>query len=76
MTRDILIRPAMAADVPVIVHHRRAMLTDMGIGEPAGLDAIQATFTPSVARALDDGSFRGWLAQAENGRIVSGDGWF
>ena len=74
MTEDITIRMATADDVPVIVHHRRAMFTDMGVGDPAGLDAVEITFTPYVTRALGDGSYRGWLAQTSDGRVVAGGG--
>jgi GNAT superfamily N-acetyltransferase len=73
VTEDIALRRATVDDVPVIAHHRRAMFTDMGAGDPAGLDAVDATFTPYVTRGLGDGSYRGWLAQ-KDGRVVAGGG--
>jgi GNAT superfamily N-acetyltransferase len=74
MPEDITIRPATVADAPIALHHRRAMFTDMGMGDPAGLDAMEATFVPYVTRGLGDGSYRGWLAQTGDGRVVAGGG--
>jgi GNAT superfamily N-acetyltransferase len=74
MTDEIVIRPATVADAPFVVHQRRAMFADMGVGDPAGLDAMDATFAPYVTRALDDGTYRAWLAQTSDGRVVAGGG--
>jgi hypothetical protein len=74
MADDILIRRATLDDAPVIVHHRRAMFTDMGHTDPAALAAMEASFAPYVARALDDGSYRGWLALTQDGRVIVGGG--
>ena len=77
MFDDYTIRQATVDDAPIIVHHRRAMFTDMGLADPndpAGLDAMEATFAPYVTRALGDGSYRGWLAETDGGRVVAGGG--
>jgi hypothetical protein len=52
MSENITIRLAAVDDAPVIVHHRHAMFADMGLGNPASLDAVDAMFAPYVARAL------------------------
>jgi GNAT superfamily N-acetyltransferase len=49
------------------------MFADMGDRTPAALDAMDASSRPLFARALADGSYRGWLAQ-EDGRVVAGGG--
>jgi len=77
MFDNYTIRQATVTDAPIIVHHRRAMFTDMGLADPndpAGLDAMEATFAPYVTRALGDGSYRGWLAETDGGCVVAGGG--
>ena len=74
MTKDITLCRATVDDAPVIVHHRRAMFTDMGHTDTSGLDAMDAAFAPYVQRALADGSYRGWLAVTSEGRVVAGGG--
>jgi GNAT superfamily N-acetyltransferase len=74
MSDDYAIRLATVMDAPIIVHHRRAMFTDIGLGDSKDLDAMEATFAPYVTRALGDGSYRGWLAETEDRRVVAGGG--
>jgi GNAT superfamily N-acetyltransferase len=74
MAADLVIRAATVDDAAVIVHHRHAMFFDMGHTDPAALAAMDASFAPYVARGLRDGSYRGWLAQTDDGRVVAGGG--
>ncbi len=74
MPDDFTIRTATVADVAIIVHHRRAMFTDMGLDDCAALDAMDATFEPYLRCALDDGTYRGWLVQTAGGAVVAGGG--
>jgi len=77
MFDNYTIRQATVTDAPIIVHHRRAMFTDMGLADPndpAGLDAMEATFAPYVTRALGVGLYRGWLAETDGGCVVAGGG--
>ena len=74
MTQDITLCRATVDDTPVIVHHRRAMFTDMGHADTSSLDAMDAAFTLYVRRALADGSYRGWLAMTSERRVVAGGG--
>lgn len=67
------IRQATAADVEVIVHHRRRMFADMGYGDDAARDAMARAAQPLVEAALKDGSYRGWLVE-DGGRVVAGGG--
>ena len=70
----LAIREATPADLGVVMHHRRSMFADMGTGEREALDAMEASLRPLFARAMADGSYRGWLVQADDGRVVAGGG--
>ena len=50
------------------------MFVDMGNREPAALDAMEQSARPLFARGLADGSYRGWLAEEKDGRVVAGGG--
>ena len=68
------IRAATPADLDVVMRHRRSMFADMGNRERVDLDAMDASSRPLFARALGEGSYRGWLAQEHDGRVVAGGG--
>ena len=71
------IRPASAADVEHLLHHRRAMFCEMGHTEAAALDAMEACCRPVLAKALRDGSYRSWVAETGEGgdaMVVAGSG--
>lgn len=74
MDATITIRAGTPADIPTILHHRRAMFEDMHVGTPASLDAAIALFSPYLERCLQDGSYRAWLAEATDGQVVGGGG--
>ena len=67
------IRAASVEDVGEIMRHRRCMFHDMGYGDPAALDAMEATSAPFIRAGLKDGSYRGWLVEIA-GRAVAGGG--
>jgi GNAT superfamily N-acetyltransferase len=74
MSDEIKIREAGPDDLPVVLHHRRAMFKDMGLGNEAGLAAMSASSESLLAGALADGRYRGWLAELPGGEIVAGGG--
>jgi len=74
MPDAIRIRAATLADVPVILHHRRSMYEDMGKRDAPALDMMEATSETYFRTALADGSYRGFLAETEDGRVVAGGG--
>lgn len=74
MNTSLTLREATLADLDVVMHHRRSMFADMGHRAPAALDAMEATSRPLFARGLADGSYRGWLAEEKDGRVVAGGG--
>lgn len=67
------IRPATPADAEVIVHHRRRMFEDMGYRDEAAEDAMVAAARPVIEAGLHDGSYQGWLVEAD-GQVVAGGG--
>jgi len=67
------IRPAGPDDLPIVLDHRRRMFEGMGYTNPATLDAVNESSAPLLARGLANGSYRGWLAEAES-TIVAGGG--
>jgi len=67
------IRPAGPDDLPIVLDHRRRMFEAMGYTDPATLDAVNESSAPLLARGLANGSYRGWLAEAES-TIVAGGG--
>jgi GNAT superfamily N-acetyltransferase len=67
------VREAAGADLDVILHHKRSMFRDMGVGTEAELDAMVATARPFIGAALEDGSYRAWLVDLD-GHVVAGGG--
>jgi GNAT superfamily N-acetyltransferase len=71
----ITIREATPDEAEIIFQQRLAMFEDVwGALDPDGVTAMEAAFVPWVRRGLTDGSYRGWLACAEDGRAVAGGG--
>ena len=67
------IRVATSADLEVVLRHRRRMFEDMGFTHPPALDTMIASSTEMLRRGLEDGSYRGWLVEAD-GQVVAGGG--
>jgi GNAT superfamily N-acetyltransferase len=74
MPDEIRIRQATLSDVPVILHHRRSMYEDMGKRDAPALDMMEATSETYFQTALEDRSYRGFLAETGDGRVVAGGG--
>jgi GNAT superfamily N-acetyltransferase len=73
-TTNFVIREATTDEVDVILHHRRSMFRDMGEGTVEQLDRMVEAARPMFARAVEDGSYRHWLAIDERGRVAGGGG--
>ena len=71
MNMDIAIRQATLNDLPELLRHRRGMYEDMGHKDGSALAGMVSTSENYLQQALADGSFRGWVAEA-NGRVVAG----
>jgi GNAT superfamily N-acetyltransferase len=72
--QEMSIRPATLEDADLILHHRTAMFSDMGCGDAARLALMRVSSEAFLRRALVDGTYRGWLAAAADGRVVAGGG--
>lgn len=69
---DYRIRPGTLADADVLVHHRIAMFTDMGV--PLEADALGGAFRAWLGRAMADGIYYAWLVEHPTDGIVAGGG--
>jgi GNAT superfamily N-acetyltransferase len=70
MTR---IRESTLDDLALVLRHRRGMFRDMGHGESV-LDAMEAASASFFSAALRDGTYRGFFAVDEEGRVLAGGG--
>lgn len=68
------IREADLNDVNHLVHHRRAMFEDMGHRDPAVLHQIDQSSRKYFTEALRLGTYKAWLAETPEPRIVAGGG--
>lgn len=48
------------------------MFCDMGFRDEAALDAMEATSASFIKTGLEDGSYRGWLAETTAGVVAGG----
>jgi len=48
------------------------MFYDMGFRDEAALDAMEATSASFIKAGLDNGSYRGWLAETRAGVVAGG----
>lgn len=74
MASNFTIREATRSEVAIVLHHRWAMFRDMGQGTADELARMVTAAEPMLARALDNGSYRHWLATDASGRVVGGGG--
>lgn len=68
------IREAGMADLPHLIHHRRAMFAEMGLGDEASLDRVDEASKEYFAHALQRGTYKGWLAEAAGQTVLGGGG--
>jgi GNAT superfamily N-acetyltransferase len=69
---DYRIRPATIDDIDVLVHHRVAMFSEMGMSFDA--DSVTQAFRDWAVRLLPTGTYRGWVVDGPAGDIVAGGG--
>jgi len=74
MQEEIVIREAAPADITEIVRHRRRLYEELGERDARALEAMQASTSAFLEKALPAGIFRGWLAEGGAGRVVAGGG--
>jgi GNAT superfamily N-acetyltransferase len=66
-------RLATAADAEAIADQRLRMFADAGMADESQLTQMVEHFLPWVRAKLEDGSYVGWLTEAD-GRLVAGAG--
>ena len=66
------VRPATLDDAKVLVHHRVAMFTDMGV--PLDATALSTAFRSWLTHTMPAGTYRAWLVETDGGEVVSGGG--
>ena len=71
---EIVIRKADGHDLKHILHHRRAMFEEMGFRDPAVLGQAEKSSREYFSEALRIGTYKAWLAEDPNNRIVGGGG--
>jgi GNAT superfamily N-acetyltransferase len=73
---DPRLRPATAADLGTLVHHRRRMWEDMGTLAAGAPDPSEAAYRAWLAPRLSSGEVVGWVADAGGSPVASGLLWF
>jgi GNAT superfamily N-acetyltransferase len=68
------IREATLDDLPLVLRHRRGMFFDMGFREEAELQAMENASRPFFAEGLCNGTYVGFFAIDEDGRVIAGGG--
>ena len=72
MSADYRVRSATLADADVLVRHRIAMFTDMGV--PLDAHEIDQAFRVWLAAVMPAGAYRAWLVDAADGEPAGGGG--
>lgn len=72
MPSDYRIRPATLDDADVLVRHRVGMFTDMGL--TMDVARLETTFRAWLGALMPAGTYRAWLVETTDGRIVGGGG--
>ena len=72
MSADYQVRLATLADVDVLVRHRIAMFTDMGV--PLDARVLEQAFRAWLGEVMPRGSYRAWLVDAVDGTVAGGGG--
>jgi len=71
---EVSIRAATAADIPVLLRHRRMMWWDMGRRDELALDVMSAAATQYFTKAVTYGTYQGFLAVALGAAVIGGGG--
>jgi GNAT superfamily N-acetyltransferase len=72
VSADYQVRLATLADADVLVRHRIAMFTDMGV--PLDARVLDQAFRAWLGEVMPRGSYRAWLVDATDGTVACGGG--
>lgn len=70
---DFVIREGRRDELAMVVYHRRRMFEEMGYTDPRQLATLDASGHAFFGKALADGTYRAWFAEAQ-GAVVAGGG--
>jgi GNAT superfamily N-acetyltransferase len=71
---DVQIRVATLDDLPHLLRHRLAMFEDMGKLNDGGRAEVERASREYFQQALAAGTYKAWLAEQDDGRILAGGG--
>src|SRR5579885_701722 len=71
---NVQIRAATLEDVPHLLHHRLAMFEEMEKLKPSLRGEVEQDSREYSWKALAGGTYKGWLAEECDGRILAGGG--
>ena len=78
MSKDqdmFIFREATLDDIPVLVRQRRLMWVEVtNAKDEKALDAMDEAYKKYLTKTLPAGTFKAWLIQTKNGRIIAGGG--
>ncbi len=78
MSKDqdmFIFREATLDDIPVLVRQRRLMWVEVtNAKDEKALDAMDEAYKKYITKTLPAGTFKAWLIQTKNGRIIAGGG--
>ena len=66
------VRHVTVRDLDVLVHHRRGMWEDMGVGTRIELDEADPVYRKWARARLKSGRFVAWVVEKGDGQIVGG----
>jgi GNAT superfamily N-acetyltransferase len=72
VSADYRVREATLRDADVLVRHRIAMFTDMGLAFDAG--ELDRAFRVWLAAVMPAGTYRAWLVDTLDGEVAGGGG--
>ena len=69
---DLLLRKGTAADLPVVLRHRRAMFDEMRM--TGDFDAAERLSQDFFGRAFIEGNYHAWFYEDSGGQVAAGGG--
>jgi GNAT superfamily N-acetyltransferase len=74
MSDSFAVRRATLDDVPAILYQRRSMFSEMGVGTPETLQAMEIGFEPWLRKRMAEERYLGWFVMTAMGEIAAGAG--
>lgn len=72
LSRRLTVRRALLRDLDALVHQRRAMWEDMGVGTTNELDEADRAYRKWARPRLKSGKLVAWIVENDNREIVGG----